>query len=202
VWVDAGPAWKSVRRKLLASRAERVGVFLGLGRAWRAGPARRAYSSMDRPCLVSRGPCTRGGTPAEASLGNYRSPSVARSRFALSDIGACTAMVGPGQRPSPSVRVRSGLGDTRRPTTVIEAAGEHDYDSRGLLVAALEQVDGHVVIDLSGCTFIDTSVIGAIIGGSSRRRYADRPARARGSLRQGWDIGAESSPRSSWRCAR
>jgi hypothetical protein len=42
----AGPAPKSVRRKLLASRAERVGVVPGLGRAWSAGPALPAYSSQ------------------------------------------------------------------------------------------------------------------------------------------------------------
>jgi hypothetical protein len=42
--------------------------------------------------------------------------------------------------------------------------GEHDYTSRGLLAAALEQVDGHVVVDLSSCTLIDTAVLGAIIG--------------------------------------
>jgi hypothetical protein len=41
--------------------------------------------------------------------------------------------------------------------------GEHDYASRNLLVAALAQVHGHVVVDLSRCAFIDTTVIGAII---------------------------------------
>jgi anti-anti-sigma regulatory factor len=62
------------------------------------------------------------------------------------------------------IRVRHGLGDARRPITVIEAIGAHDYGSRAMLVRALESVDGHVIVDLSSCTFIDTTVIGAIIG--------------------------------------
>jgi anti-anti-sigma regulatory factor len=42
--------------------------------------------------------------------------------------------------------------------------GEHDYASRGMLEAALEPLDGHVVVDLTSSTFIDTAVIGAILG--------------------------------------
>jgi anti-anti-sigma regulatory factor len=66
--------------------------------------------------------------------------------------------------PAPSVRVRHGLGDARRPITVIQVVGEHDYASRGMLEAALEPLDGYVVVDLTNCTFIDTAVIGPILG--------------------------------------
>jgi anti-anti-sigma regulatory factor len=78
--------------------------------------------------------------------------------------GQVQAMDGPGPPIPPTVRVRTGLGDARRPTTVIHVVGEHDYGSRAMLVEALEPVDGHVIVELSSCTFIDTSAIGAIIG--------------------------------------
>jgi anti-anti-sigma regulatory factor len=65
---------------------------------------------------------------------------------------------------SPRVRVRDALGDARRPVTVIQLLGEHDYASRGLLSAALEPLNGHVVIDLTSCAFLDSALIGAILG--------------------------------------
>jgi anti-anti-sigma regulatory factor len=60
--------------------------------------------------------------------------------------------------------VLQGLGDARRPITVIQAIGEHDYAARAMLVTALERSEGHVIVDLTTCTFIDTTVMGAIIG--------------------------------------
>jgi anti-anti-sigma regulatory factor len=60
--------------------------------------------------------------------------------------------------------VQHALGTLRTPITVIQLVGEHDYGSRGTLVAALEPVNGHVVVDLTTCTRIDTSLIGALIG--------------------------------------
>src|SRR6476646_5364869 len=71
--------------------------------------------------------------------------------------------MGSPERSRPSIRIRHGLGDARRPTTVIHVVGEHDYGSRSMLIEALEPVDGHLVVDLSRCTFIDKSVIAAII---------------------------------------
>lgn len=46
-------------------------------------------------------------------------------------------MDGPRLPPAPSVRVRHGLGNERRPITVVQVVGEHDYASRGMLEAAL-----------------------------------------------------------------
>jgi hypothetical protein len=62
------------------------------------------------------------------------------------------------------VSVRHGLGSSRRPIAVVHVSGEHDFTSRGLLWAALEPLNGDVVVDLTRCTFIDISVIGAILG--------------------------------------
>jgi anti-anti-sigma regulatory factor len=59
--------------------------------------------------------------------------------------------------------VRHALGGSRTPITVIQLVGEHDYGSHAMVVAALEPVNGHLVVDLTACTFIDTSLIGAVI---------------------------------------
>ena len=70
----AGPAPKSVRRKLLASRAERVGVVPGLGRARSPRPARQAYSSQ-RPHgreLQLAATLTRPCTGPEQRLGRIQ----------------------------------------------------------------------------------------------------------------------------------
>jgi hypothetical protein len=65
------------------------------------------------------------------------------------------------RRASESVTASPPLG---APITVIQAVGEHGYGSRAILVAALEPVEGHTIVDLSSWTFIDTSLIGAVIG--------------------------------------
>jgi hypothetical protein len=63
-----------------------------------------------------------------------------------------------------SVRVRAGLGVSRRPITVIHVSGDHDYPSRAILLETLAPLEGHTVIDLTDCTYIDPSVIAGIIG--------------------------------------
>jgi hypothetical protein len=42
--------------------------------------------------------------------------------------------------------------------------GEHDFASRSILAAALEPLEEDTVVDLSRCTFIETTVVGVIIG--------------------------------------
>ena len=64
----------------------------------------------------------------------------------------------------PTVNIRRGLGSARTPITVIHAVGAHDYASRGILAAALDGFEGHVVVDLTRCTFVDSSVIGQLLG--------------------------------------
>jgi hypothetical protein len=66
-------------------------------------------------------------------------------------------------RPA-SVRVRAGLGVSHRPITVIHVSGDHNYDSRAILLETLAPLEGHTVIDLTDCTYIDPSVIAGIIG--------------------------------------
>jgi anti-anti-sigma regulatory factor len=63
-----------------------------------------------------------------------------------------------------SIRVRDGLGESQRPITLIHVYGEHDFGSRAILASALAPLEGHVVIDLTPCTYLDSAVIGAILG--------------------------------------
>ena len=70
----------------------------------------------------------------------------------------------------PTVRVRNGLGDRRRPTTVLQAEGPHTYAGRALIVEAIEPIDGRLVIDLTACTYLDTYVIAAILRKASELR--------------------------------
>jgi anti-anti-sigma regulatory factor len=63
----------------------------------------------------------------------------------------------------PSVKVRYGLGCARGPVTVIHALGEHDYASRSILASTVEEFEGHVIVDLTSCTFLHSAVIGALL---------------------------------------
>jgi anti-anti-sigma regulatory factor len=71
-------------------------------------------------------------------------------------------MNGPDPQPSARVRIRHGLGDAKRPITLIEVEGEHDYEHRETLISALDEVDGHLVVDLTS-GFVDKCVIAAIL---------------------------------------
>jgi hypothetical protein len=74
-------------------------------------------------------------------------------------------MTASGRATAPTIRVLPGLGrTTHRPVTIIQVRGEHDFASRSILAAALGPLAEDVVVDLSRCTFIETMVIGVIIG--------------------------------------
>ena len=70
----------------------------------------------------------------------------------------------------PTIRVRSGLGDRRQPTTVVQAEGPHTYARRALIVEAIEPIDGHLIIDLTACTCLDSYVVAAILRKASELR--------------------------------
>lgn len=67
----------------------------------------------------------------------------------------------PYQRP-PRVVILDGLGQ-RGSATVVRVLGEHDYRYRHLLRDALAQIYSHVIIDLTWCSFLDSSVIAVIL---------------------------------------
>jgi anti-anti-sigma regulatory factor len=41
--------------------------------------------------------------------------------------------------------------------------GEHDYASRSILASTVEELEGHVLVDLTSCTFLHSSVIGTLL---------------------------------------
>jgi anti-anti-sigma regulatory factor len=84
--------------------------------------------------------------------------------FATLLVGQLTGMDEPARPLRASVRVRAGLGVSRRPITVIHVSGDHDYRSRAILLETLAPLKGHTVIDLTDCTYIDPSVIAGVIG--------------------------------------
>jgi anti-anti-sigma regulatory factor len=63
---------------------------------------------------------------------------------------------------SQTLRVVEGLGHAHG-STVVFLYGEHDYASRGAVESALDPLSGHVVVDLSWCAFLDSSIIAMIL---------------------------------------
>ncbi len=72
-------------------------------------------------------------------------------------------------REKPRIEVRSASGDA----IVLVLTGDHDLATKPQLIAELAAVTpgAPIVIDLTRCTFIDSSIIGAILG----ERRPDRP---------------------------
>jgi anti-anti-sigma regulatory factor len=60
------------------------------------------------------------------------------------------------------VRVVEGLGP-HGAISVVVVYGEHDHASRDVLADALAALQTSVIVDLSWCTFIDSSVVGVLL---------------------------------------
>jgi anti-anti-sigma factor len=59
-------------------------------------------------------------------------------------------------------------------SAIVELHGEHDLSTSEAVRVALARLRGHVLVDLSDCTFIDSKVIGTIVAASqalARERY-------------------------------
>jgi anti-anti-sigma regulatory factor len=63
---------------------------------------------------------------------------------------------------TPRVRTVTGLGH-RCEVVVVFVHGEHDYGSRTVLEEALAPLGGAVVVDLSWCAFLDSSIVAVIL---------------------------------------
>jgi anti-sigma B factor antagonist len=76
--------------------------------------------------------------------------------------------VGPGRVERPEVLV-----DVRGAATVVSLSGEHDVftapEVRGRFASTLE-AGTPLIIDLSGAAFVDSSILGAVIGAVQRAR--------------------------------
>ncbi len=65
-------------------------------------------------------------------------------------------------QPPPRVVIVDGLGN-RGSATVVRVLGEHTYQYRHVLRDALVPIYSHVIVDLTGCSFLDSSVIAVIL---------------------------------------
>jgi anti-anti-sigma factor len=55
---------------------------------------------------------------------------------------------------------------------IVSLRGEHDMDSNAEIRRALDSIDGDVLLDLSACGFMDSSVIGTLLRMSQQRASA------------------------------
>jgi anti-anti-sigma factor len=71
-------------------------------------------------------------------------------------------------QPSSNVSVELPHGRRSRWAAVVVLTGEHDLGTEHLLQDALEPLFGNVLVDLTECTFIDSTVIGVLVNASRR----------------------------------
>ena len=62
----------------------------------------------------------------------------------------------------PAVHVEQRPGFTRGFAAIVALRGEHDIATAAEASAALGAVEGNVLVDLSDCTFLDSTVIGVL----------------------------------------
>ena len=67
-----------------------------------------------------------------------------------------------GERSGPRVRIVDGLGG-HDPITVVVVYGEHDHAVRALLGDALAGIETNVIVDLTWCAFIDSSIVAVLL---------------------------------------
>ena len=56
---------------------------------------------------------------------------------------------------------------------LVELHGEHDLDTHDSIESALQRIYGDVLIDLSACSFIDSTVVGLIVSRTQELRRED-----------------------------
>ena len=61
------------------------------------------------------------------------------------------------------IHVRGGLGSAARPISLVVLSGEHDYGSRERFERVLADLNSHVLVDLTDCDLIDTSIINVLL---------------------------------------
>jgi anti-anti-sigma factor len=67
---------------------------------------------------------------------------------------------------SPAIEVELSPPGVAGYAAIVSLNGEHDLAMSDELVATLAPIDGNLLIDLSACEFIDSTVIGAVIAKS------------------------------------
>jgi anti-anti-sigma factor len=67
-----------------------------------------------------------------------------------------------GRFPEPIVDVELRPAHERPFSAVVSLRGEHDLATAGEVEQTIRAIDGNVLVDLSDCSFIDSSVIGVL----------------------------------------
>jgi anti-anti-sigma factor len=74
-----------------------------------------------------------------------------------------------GLSPIPAIEVVHAPPHAPTFAAIVFLRGEHDLDSSVAIREAIDAIDGDVLLDLSECGFVDSSVIGTIL-----RRFQER----------------------------
>jgi anti-anti-sigma factor len=69
----------------------------------------------------------------------------------------------PPDQPQPEIEVEVRPARAPQYAAVVSLHGEHDLATSGALRTALQPLFGDVLVDLSDCSFVDSTVIGALI---------------------------------------
>jgi anti-anti-sigma factor len=69
----------------------------------------------------------------------------------------------PPDQPQPEIDVEVRPARAPQYAAVVSLHGEHDLATSGALRTALQPLFGDVLVDLSDCSFVDSTVIGALI---------------------------------------
>ena len=70
------------------------------------------------------------------------------------------------QSPEPDIQVEIGPGDLPEFAAVVSLNGDHDLASAPQVSATLRSISGNTLIDLSECSFVDSTVISTLLSAS------------------------------------
>jgi len=82
----------------------------------------------------------------------------------------------PEERGSPEPAIDVQLGPVREQgfAAVVSLRGDHDLASASDVASAIRTIDGNVLVDLSQCTFLDSTVIGVLFARNGELERAGR----------------------------
>jgi anti-anti-sigma factor len=79
-----------------------------------------------------------------------------------------------GRFSEPSVHVELGPAREREFAALVSLRGEHDLATASEISQAIAAIEGNVLVDLSECTFIDSTVIGVLFACNQELERAGR----------------------------
>jgi anti-anti-sigma factor len=77
-----------------------------------------------------------------------------------------------GAEPSPAIGIERTPIRSPSYAAIVSLRGEHDLDSSVAVREALDSIEGDVLIDLTTCGFMDSSVVGTLLRTAQERERA------------------------------